>query len=236
MNNLLAGTGIGTIFVDHQQRILRFTPTVTSIINLIMSDLGRPMGHIVSNLVGYDNIVADTHAVLDSLIPKEVEVKTKAGAYYTMRILPYRTIENMIEGAVITFVDISEVKKVQEALRKANELFRLAFVMHDVYDAIIVHDMKGRIISWNHGAVRMYGWSEAEALLMNVRDRIPEELQEEALADIHQLSQTEILEPYRTQRIAKDGTVVEVWMTSLALLDEAGHMYAFATTEQAIKK
>jgi PAS domain S-box len=96
--------------------------------------------------------------------------------------------------------------------------------------------MKGRIISWNHGAVRMYGWSEAEALLMNVRDRIPEELQEEALAEIHQLSQTEILEPYRTQRIAKDGTVVEVWMTSLALLDEAGHMYAFATTERAIKK
>jgi two-component system CheB/CheR fusion protein len=236
MNNLLAGTGIGTIFVDHQQRILRFTPTVTSIINLIMSDLGRPMGHIVSNLVGYDNIVADTHAVLDSLIPKEVEVKTKAGAYYTMRILPYRTIDNVIEGAVITFVDITEVKKVQESLRKANELLRLAFVMHDVYDAIIVHDMKGRIISWNHGAVRMYGWSEAEALLMNVRDRIPEKLQEDALAEIHHLNQTEILEPYRTQRITKDGTVVEIWMTSLALLDEAGHMYAFATTERAIKK
>ena len=78
----------------------------------------------------------------------------------------------------------------------------------------------------------MYGWSEAEALLMNVRDRIPERLQEEALAKIHQLSRAEILEPYRTKRITKDGNVVEVWMTSTALVNEAGQMYAFATTER----
>ena len=107
MNNLLAGTGIGTVFVDHQLRILRFTPTATRIINLIPSDIGRPVGHIVSNLVGYDRLVADMQAVLDTLIPKEVEVQTKAGDWYTMRILPYRTLDNVIEGAVITFVDIS---------------------------------------------------------------------------------------------------------------------------------
>ena len=59
MNNLLAGTGIGTIFVDHQLRIQRFTPTVTQVINLILTDVGRPVGHIVSNLVGYDRLVAD---------------------------------------------------------------------------------------------------------------------------------------------------------------------------------
>ena len=67
MNNLLAGTGIGTVFVDHQLRILRFTPAVTQVINLILSDVGRPVGHIVSNLAGYDRLVADVQAVLDSL-------------------------------------------------------------------------------------------------------------------------------------------------------------------------
>ena len=66
MNNLLAGTGIGTVFVDHQLRILRFTPAATRIINLILSDVGRPVGHIVSNLVGYDRLVADAQAVLDT--------------------------------------------------------------------------------------------------------------------------------------------------------------------------
>ncbi len=77
MNNLLAGTGIGTVFVDHQLRILRFTPTASRIINLILSDVGRPVGHIVSNLVGYDRLVADTQAVLDTLIPKEVECRPR---------------------------------------------------------------------------------------------------------------------------------------------------------------
>jgi CheY-like chemotaxis protein len=72
MNNLLAGTGIGTVFVDHHQHILRFTPAASVIINLILSDVGRPLGHIVSNLVGYDRMVAGIQAVLNTLIPKDM--------------------------------------------------------------------------------------------------------------------------------------------------------------------
>ncbi|MBF0230459.1 MAG: PAS domain-containing protein [Desulfamplus sp.] len=107
MNNLLAGTGIGTVFVDHQLKILRFTPAVTRLINLILSDVGRPVGHVVSNLVGYDRLVPDIQSVLDTLIPKEVEVETTEGGRYIMRILPYRTLENVIEGAVITFTGVA---------------------------------------------------------------------------------------------------------------------------------
>ncbi|WP_094228708.1 chemotaxis protein CheB [Methanolobus psychrotolerans] len=126
MNNLLAGTGIGTIFVDIGLRILRFTPSVTRIINLILSDVGRPVGHVVSNLVGYSNLVADTQAVLDTLIPKEMEVQTLSGTWYTMRIQPYRTLDNVIEGAVITFIDITKAKEVQEELRLNGERMRVA--------------------------------------------------------------------------------------------------------------
>jgi two-component system CheB/CheR fusion protein len=232
MNNLLSGTGIATVFVDHQLRILRFTPTATQIINLILSDVGRPVGHIVSNLVGYDRLVADAQRVLDTLIPKEVDVQTTAGRWYTLHIQPYRTLDNMIEGAVITFVDITEAKETREALRKANDLVRLAVVVRDAHDAITAQDLEGRILAWNPGAARMYGWSEAEALLMNVRDRIPEGLREEALAEVHQLSRAEILKPYHTQRITKAGAVVEVSITSTALVNEAGQMYAIATTER----
>ncbi len=233
MNNLLAGTGIGTVFVDHQLRILRFTPAVTRIINLITSDVGRPAGHIVSNLVGYDRLVADVQEVLDTLIPKEMQVQTQAGVCYTMRILPYRTLDNVIEGAVITFVDTTELRRTEAALLKATERVRLAVVVHDAHDAITVQDLEGRILAWNPGAVRMYGWSEAEALSMNVRDRIPEGLREEALAKAGQLCRADILEPYHTQRITKEGTVVEVSMVSTALVNEAGQMYAIATTERA---
>ena len=236
MNNLLAGTGIGTIFVDFNLRILRFTPTATQMINLILSDVGRPIGHIVSNLIGYDRLVADVQEVLRTLIPKEIEVQTPESKNYTIRILPYRTLDNVIEGAVITFVDISEVVRTREALHKANELLRLAVVVHDAHDAITVQDLDGRIIAWNPGAVRMYGWTELEALSMNVRGRIPKALQELALAKVHQLSQAEILEPYQTQRLAKDGSVKEVSLTSTALVNESGNVYAIATTERLKKQ
>ena len=79
------------------------------------------MGHIVSNLVGYDRMVADIQAVLDTLIPKEAEVQTTAGKHYMMRIQPYRTIDNVIEGAVISFVDITEMKQAMELLQKAKD-------------------------------------------------------------------------------------------------------------------
>jgi two-component system, chemotaxis family, CheB/CheR fusion protein len=232
MNNLLAGTGIGTVFVDHQLRILRFTPAASAIINLIASDVGRPVAHIASNLAGYDRLVADVQAVLDTLVPKEVNVQTTAGQWHTMRILPYRTLDNVIEGAVISFVDITQMAQTQEALRKANELLRLAVVVRDAHDAITVQDLTGRTLAWNPGAERMYGWSEAEALLMNVRERIPQALREKALATLRQLSQAEILQPYRTQRLTKQGAAVEVSVISTALLNDDGEMYAIATTER----
>jgi two-component system CheB/CheR fusion protein len=234
MSNLLAGTGIATVFVDHQLRILRFTPAAGEIINLIQSDVGRPVGHIVSNLVSYDRLVADVTDVLATLMPKEAKVQTTAGRWYVMRIRPYRTLSNVIEGAVITFVDVTEMKQVEDALEKeATKLLRLSVVVRDAHDAITMQDLEGRILAWNPGAERMYGWSEAEALLMNVRDRIPPAQQEDAVAKLFQLSQSEILAPYRTQRITKSGTVTEIWMTATALLNHAGQIYAIATTERA---
>ncbi|MGE4073014.1 MAG: PAS domain-containing protein [Lysobacterales bacterium] len=234
MNNLLAGTGIGTVFVDHQLRIMRFTPAASAIINLIQSDVGRPISHIVSNMVGYDTLVADVQAVLNTLVPKCLDVRTRNGSWHTMRILPYRTLDNVIEGAVISFMDITETVRTREALHKANELLRLAVVVRDAHDAITVQDLDGRILAWNPGAVRMYGWSEAEALGMNVRERIPEALREKALATLRQLSQAEVLEPYRTERISKQGTVVAVSIISTALVNEFDQIYAIATTERSI--
>jgi two-component system CheB/CheR fusion protein len=234
INNLLANTGIGTIFVDHQLRIQRFTPAVTQVINLILSDVGRPVGHIVSNLVGYDGLVADVQAVLDNLAPKEVEVQTLAGAWFLLRIRPYRTLENVIEGAVITFTDISEVIKAREALRESESLRRLAVVVRDAHDAITVQDLEGRILAWNPAAERMYGWSEVEALAMNIRERVPDGQREQALTAALRLGRSEVLEPYRSQRVAKDGRIVEVWLTATALVNESGQVYAVATTERGI--
>ena len=232
MNNLLAGTGIGTVFVNHDLRILRFTPAVTQIINLIQTDVGRPVAHIVANLVGYDRLAADAQAVLDTLVSKEVEVQTVAGKSYLMRIQPYRTLENVIEGAVLSFLDITDMVRSRETLHEANELLRLAVVVRDARDAITVQDLDGRTIAWNPGATRMYGWSEAEALLMKVQDRIPPALRENALEKLQQLGRGDTLVPYATQRLTQTGAALPVQITATALINEAGEVYAIATTER----
>jgi len=233
MNNLLAGTGIATIFVDHQLRILRFTPAATRIINMILSDVGRPVRHIVSNLIGYDRLVADVQEVLDTLAPKEIEVETTEGNWYTMRIRPYRTLDNVIEGAVITFFDITETKRAQEMLKRANEQLRLAIVVRDSQDAILMLDLDGRIMAWNLSAQKMFGWSEAEALSMNIRDMLPSELRDQELDNLLRVVKDEAQAPYATKRMNKDGRTIEVWLTATAMLDNAGRVYAIATTERA---
>ena len=234
MKNLLSGTGIGTVFVDHLLRILRFTPTISPLINLIETDVGRPLDQIRSNLVGYDNLAADLQDVLSSLIPKELEVQTHTGAWYLMRIRPYRTLENVIEGCVITFTDYTAVKEAEAALRDSEALRRLAVVQRDSRDAILLQDMTGRILAWNQGAEKLYGWKEAEALAMNTRDLIPESEREQSLAAIRQHCEDGVLTPLRQQRIRKGGRVVPVSLIVSALVNGAGETYSIATTERAL--
>jgi two-component system, chemotaxis family, CheB/CheR fusion protein len=232
MVNLLSGTGIATLFVDHLLRVLRFTPPVSTLINLIETDVGRPVDQIRSNLVGYDHLAADVKGVLETLVPKELEAQTKSGEWYLLRIRPYRTLENVIEGAVITFTDISILKEAQVALQNSEALQRLAAVVRDSRDAILMQDMTGRILAWNHGAERMYGWTEAEALAMNIRALMTKDDQEQKLADLRQLCLSGGLDPQLTQRVTKDGRILQVSLIVSPLVNEAGEAYAIATTER----
>ena len=219
---------MGTIFLDEQLLIKRFTPASTQVINLIQTDVGRPVNHIVSNLVGYEDLVGDVTAVLDTLIPREVEVQTQDGSWYLMRILPYRTLENVIEGAVITFTNMTELRRAQEGRD------RLAAVAEDSFDAVLVQDLEGRVLAWNPSAKRMYGWSEAEALRMNVRDIVPEDCRDEAAALVERVLQGELVIAFQTKRETKDGDILDVSLTITKLVDENGQPYALATTEKDV--
>ena len=163
MNNLLAGSGIGTVFVDHDLRTLRFTPAATRIINLISSDVGRPVGHIVSNLKNYGELTEDIKTVLETLVSKEVEVCTKAGAWYSMRILPYRTLYNVIEGAVITFVDISDRKRAERALQEARDKLTeaLAAMLHE---PLLILDESLRVMSANSAFYTVFAAAPEDVL------------------------------------------------------------------------
>jgi two-component system CheB/CheR fusion protein len=162
MNNLLAGTGVGTIFVDNKLRITRFTPAATQLINLIQTDIGRPVGDIVSNLAGYNSLVEDVQAVLDNLISREAEVQTRAGSWYLMRILPYRTLENVIEGAVITFMDITGRKRTEQALAESRALAES--IVATVREPLVVLDENLRVIMANSAFYRTFQVQPDETL------------------------------------------------------------------------
>jgi two-component system CheB/CheR fusion protein len=110
MTNLLNNTGIATVFLDNDLNIKRFTAPAKKIINLLPADIGRPVGDIVSQLE-YKDLVRDAAAVMQTLVHKEREVRAQDWSWYLMRIMPYRTSENVIDGLVVTFVDITRLKK-----------------------------------------------------------------------------------------------------------------------------
>jgi len=149
MNNLLAGTGVGTLFLDRRLNIRRFTPAVTRVIPLIQTDIGRPVEHVVSNLVDYDRLVEDVKTVLKTLAPHDAEVRTKSGAWYLIHIQPFRTLENVIEGAVITFVDITEQKRMEVALRQAQIMTLCESIVATVREPLVVLDKDLRVVLAN---------------------------------------------------------------------------------------
>jgi two-component system CheB/CheR fusion protein len=162
MNNLLAGTGVATLFVDHQLHITRFTPTATRLIKLIAADIGRPVGDIVSNLVDDNDLSDDVQAVLSDLLPREHEVQTRQGTWYLMRIGPYRTLENVIEGAVITFVDISERKRNEDAIRAARAFAEA--IVDAIREPLVVLDADLRVVSANRAFYRHFRLIEADTV------------------------------------------------------------------------
>ena len=169
MNNLLAGTNIATIFVNHQLNVTRFTPTATRLINLIASDVGRPLSHVVSNLIGYSNLASDIQEVLDTLVPIELQVQATDTRWYVMRIQPYRTIENVIEGAVVTFVDITNIKNAEESLAFSEAAYRRLF--ETAKEGILIIDPEtGKIMDANPFLIELLGFTQDQLINKTIWD------------------------------------------------------------------
>jgi len=117
MKNLLNSTEIATIFLDSALRIRRFTAPATQIYKLIATDLRRPLSDIVNDLV-YPELEADALEVIRTLVFSERQIPTRNGRWYNVRIMPYRTVENVIDGVVVTFINITEAKQLEAQLRR----------------------------------------------------------------------------------------------------------------------
>lgn len=166
LKNLLDSTRIATIFVDNELRIKSFTAEAARITNLIKSDAGRPLEHIVTTL-DYNDLYQDIRQVMATLTGVEKEVRSKGGEWYQMKILPYRTTENVIDGAVLTFVSITYQKAAQQHLAVLNQQLLQARdfaekVVDTLREAVIVLDEGLRVVSANRAFYRMSGLQQGE--------------------------------------------------------------------------
>lgn len=190
LNNLIASTDIATIFVDQGLRIKRYTPRAVDIFNIIPADIGRSLLDITHRL-DYAQLTDDASTAFETLHMVEREVRSNDGTCYIVRMLPYRTTEDRIEGAVLTFIDITSRRSAEERLKAGEERIRLFAESTKDY-AIITSDAAGTITSWNKGAERMFGYREEEAvgqkldiifLPEDIQAGIPEEERHRARAD-----------------------------------------------------
>lgn len=238
LNNLLECTGVGTLFVDLELKIRRFNPDVSKILNLIPGDLGRPMGHITSNLATSGDLTAGVRSVLATQTTTLTEVATVDGEHFLMRISPYSSSKGKPEGAVISFANITEIVRARAVLKKAHDLHRSANAVRDSRDAIIVRALDGRILAWNPAATSDYGWTEAEALNLNIGTMIPggEPETETELKLLLESAQTGTLQACPGNRITKGGSRIEISMIPTLLLNKERNPYAITTIERPVTK
>ncbi len=158
LNNLFGSIQMAVVMVWPDLRIRRFTPTAEKLLNLIAADIGRPIGDVQLNL-NLSNVRELLTDAIDSVTPRELEVQDRQGRWYLLRIRPYRTLDNRIDGAVLALVDIDLLKQSQDVLQ------RHARILEQTHDAVLVRELDGTIVYWNHGAEALYGYSRAEAQL-----------------------------------------------------------------------
>jgi two-component system CheB/CheR fusion protein len=162
IRNLLESTQIATLFLDNDLRLRSFTPIATELFHLLDTDIGRPIGHVASRLA-YPELQEDVRLVLKTLAPVERPVRADDDRRFIARVLPYRSIDNFIAGAVVTFVDISSAAQAEAALRASDERYRL--IVEEARDyAIFTTDHENCIDSWPPGAATVFGWAAEEVL------------------------------------------------------------------------
>ena len=159
MKNLLNSTDIATIFLDEDLHIKWFTPPTATVLNLREGDVGRPVSDITARIT-LDSLAGDAQKVLDDLIPVETEVQAGDNHWYSMRILPYRTSDNAIDGVVISFIDISRQKELQEELKKALEYTNS--ILDTIREPMVVLNGDLKIESVNQAFYRTFNVDKKE--------------------------------------------------------------------------
>lgn len=164
LQNLMAATDFGILFLDSSLRIRRFTLQVTELFSITPSDEDRPISDFAHRLE-YESLANDARAVLANLATIKREIRSRSGRWYDVRLRPYRSVDNKIDGVVVTFVDMTDRRHAEQALRQSERNLRHEKQLVDLSrDPVFIWDFDGTVLEWNRGSEELYGYSRDEAV------------------------------------------------------------------------
>jgi two-component system CheB/CheR fusion protein len=164
LQNLMAAMDFGILFLDSELRIKRFTPRLADLFSITANDVGRSITDFAHQL-DYEGLPRDAIEVLENLTPVEREIRSRAGGWYLVRFRPYRTVDDKIDGVVASFVDITERRRMEAALRANEDKLRQEMRLVELSRSpIIVWDFDDGVLQWNRGSEELYGYERAEVL------------------------------------------------------------------------
>jgi len=164
LQNLIAATDLGTLFLDSALRIKRFSDRVTDLFSVTPADEGRPITDFAHQLE-YDDLIEDARVVLNDLAPVRREVRSRRDRWYEVRMRPYRTLDDKIDGVVIAFVDVTERRAIEDSLRTGDrQLKQQKRLVEMSREPVFIWDFDSGIVGWNRGCEDLYGYSSQEAV------------------------------------------------------------------------
>lgn len=217
MKNLLNSTDIATLFLDKEMNIRRFTLQAVKIFKLIKSDIGRPFTDLVSDLI-YPDLSDDALKVLKSLVFIKKQIPTKDGRWFSVRIMPYRTLDEKVDGVVITFFNISDLKEVEVKLHETEQMNR--YLMNSASEIIIKLSTGWNILGVNLAAEKFFGKKQSEIINKNyIHTFIPEPLKKKTEKEMKKILSESKDTRFNMQLITAGDKLIEAEWAVMVLLD-----------------
>jgi two-component system, chemotaxis family, CheB/CheR fusion protein len=217
MKNLLNSTAIATLFLDKEFKIRRFTVQAVKIFKLIKGDIGRPFTDLVSDLI-YPELSTDVLNVLKTLVFIKKQIPTKDGRWFSIRIMPYRTFDDRIDGVVITFFNISDLKQVEVKLHETEQMNRL--LLSSTSDIIIKLSTDWKILEVNPAAEKYLGKKQEEVLNKNYLQMfIPESSRIKTEKDMNKILSDSMDTTFKMQLITAGGKIANTDLFVIVLLN-----------------
>ena len=219
MKNLLNSTEIATLFLEKDLKIRRFTYQATKIFKLIKSDIGRPFTDQVSDLI-YTDLVSDAQEVLKTLTHIKKQIPTKDGRWFSIRIMPYRTHDDKIDGLVITFFNITDLKILEQNLHESELMHRI--ILDTCSDIIIKLSTDFNILEFNHEAEKKFNKKYENVINQNfIKFFIPESHQKQTERELKKLLKNKVETKYKMQVLADGNNISEIeWAVNILLKNE----------------